>query len=160
MDRAGLPGLTVFRLALAQLISWGVTFYLPGAFGNAIADDLGWSTQRVFSGLSVALLVMALVSTLSAGLIQRFGARQVLQSGAGFNAAGCCILALCDSPQGWFSGWAVLGLGMRLSLYDALFAALAGLLGERSRPLMVQITLLGGLASAVFWPLGNGLLGV
>ncbi|NAS99924.1 MFS transporter [Pseudomonas syringae pv. actinidifoliorum] len=160
MDRVGLPGLTVFRLALAQLISWGVTFYLPGAFGNAIADDLGWSTQRVFSGLSVALLVMALVSTLSAGLIQRFGARQVLQSGAGFNAAGCCILALCDSPQGWFSGWAVLGLGMRLSLYDALFAALAVLLGERSRPLMVQITLLGGLASAVFWPLGNGLLGV
>ncbi|EPN74958.1 hypothetical protein A234_16691, partial [Pseudomonas syringae pv. actinidiae ICMP 19101] len=83
--------------------------------------------------------------------------RQVLQSGAGFNAAGCCILALCDSPQGWLSGWAVLGLGMRLSLYDALFAALAGLLGERSRPLMVQITLLGGLASAVFWPLGHGL---
>ncbi|NVL41956.1 hypothetical protein F2S74_02180 [Pseudomonas syringae pv. actinidiae] len=71
----------------------------------------------------------------------------MLQSGAGFNAAGCCILALCDSPQGWLSGWAVLGLGMRLSLYDALFAALAGLLGERSRPLMVQITLLGGLAS-------------
>ncbi|WP_122235132.1 MULTISPECIES: MFS transporter [Pseudomonas syringae group] len=150
--------LKVFRLGLAQLISWGVTFYLPGAFGNAIANDLGWSAQRVFSGLSVALLVMALVSTLSAGLIQRFGARQVLQWGAVFNAAGCCILALCDTPQVWFIGWAVLGLGMRLSLYDALFAGLAGLLGERARPLMVQITLLGGLASAVFWPLGHALL--
>ncbi|RMO97784.1 hypothetical protein ALQ33_03322 [Pseudomonas syringae pv. philadelphi] len=158
VTRATLSGATVFRLGLAQLISWGVTFYLPGAFGNAIANDLGWSAQRVFSGLSVALLVMALVSTLSAWLIQRFGARQVLQSGAVFNAAGCCILALCDTPQVWFIGWVLLGLGMRLSLYDALFAGLAGLLGERARPLMVQITLLGGLASAVFWPLGHGLL--
>ncbi len=131
----------MFRLGLAQLISWGVTFYLPGAFGNAIANELGWSAQRVFSGLSVALLVMALVSTLSAGLIQRFGARQVLQSGAVFNAAGCCILALSrpGSLAGSYSG----------SVCACRFM---------TPPLMVQITLLGGLASAVFWPLGHALL--
>ncbi|RMV67267.1 putative membrane protein [Pseudomonas caricapapayae] len=158
MDRAVVSRLTVVRLGLAQLISWGVTFYLPGAFGNAITEDLGWSSQRVFSGLSVALLVMGLVSIVSARLIQRLGARQVLQAGAGLNALGCCMLALCDAPQSWFQGWAALGVGMRLSLYDALFAALAGLFGARSRPLMVPITLLGGLASAVFWPLGHGLL--
>ncbi|MDU8457386.1 MFS transporter [Pseudomonas syringae group sp. J254-4] len=158
MDRADLSRLAVVKLGLAQLITWGVTFYLPGAFGNAIADDLGWSGQQVFSGLSVALLVMGLVSIFSARLLQRLGARQVLQYGAGLNALGCCVLAVCNTPQLWFLGWAVLGVGMRLSLYDALFAALAALFGARSRALMVQITLLGGLASAVFWPLGHGLL--
>ncbi len=158
MDRADLSRLAVVKLGLAQLISWGVTFYLPGAFGNAIADDLGWSGQQVFSGLSVALLIMGLVSIFSARLLQRLGARQVLQYGAGLNALGCCMLAVCETPQSWFFGWAVLGVGMRLSLYDALFAALAALFGARSRALMVQITLLGGLASAVFWPLGHGLL--
>nr|WP_232923250.1 MFS transporter [Pseudomonas amygdali] len=158
VDRADLSRLAVVKLGLAQLISWGVTFYLPGAFGNAIADDLGWSGQQVFSGLSVALLIMGLVSIFSARLLQRLGARQVLQYGAGLNALGCCMLAVCETPQSWFFGWAVLGVGMRLSLYDALFAALAALFGARSRALMVQITLLGGLASAVFWPLGHGLL--
>ncbi|WP_122553536.1 MFS transporter [Pseudomonas viridiflava] len=158
MHSPDLSRFAVFRLGLAQLIIWGTTFYLPGAFGNAIAADLGWSGQRVFSGLSVALLVMGFVSPAVSWLILRLGARQVLQLGSVLAAAGCCVLALCETVPVWFFGWAVLGVGMRLSLYDALFAALAGLIGARSRPLMVQITLLGGLSSAVFWPLGHVLL--
>lgn len=155
MNGTGLPRHAVLRLGVAQLINWGVTFYLPGAFGNAIAHDLGWSGQRVFAGLSVAMLVMGLVSPLVARLIQRLGARQVMQAGALLNAMGCCGLALCQSPTLYFMAWCILGVGMRLSLYDALFAVLAGLLAARARPLMMQITLLGGLASAVFWPLGH-----
>ncbi|RMQ40228.1 hypothetical protein ALQ04_04310 [Pseudomonas cichorii] len=146
---------TVLQLGAAQLINWGVTFYLPGAFGQAIADDLGWSGQQVFAGLSVAMLVMGLVSPFVAWLIRRLGARQVLQIGALLNALGCCGLASCQSPLLYLVIWAILGIGMRLSLYDALFAVLAGLLSSKARPLMVQITLLGGLASAVFWPLGH-----
>ncbi|MCF5708050.1 MFS transporter [Pseudomonas syringae] len=158
MSNPDLSRLTVFRLGLAQLIIWGTTFYLPGAFGNAIAQDLGWSGPQVFSGLSVALLVMGCVSPAVSRLIRLWGARQVLQLGTALAASGCCVLAMCETAPTWLFGWAVLGVGMRLSLYDALFAALAGLIGVRSRPLMVQITLLGGLASAVFWPLGNVLL--
>ncbi|WP_420094475.1 MFS transporter [Pseudomonas cichorii] len=157
MNGSGLPRHMALRLGVSQLINWGVTFYLPGAFGNAIADDLGWSGQRVFAGLSVAMLVMGLVSPLVARLIQHLGARQVMQSGALLNAVGCCALALCHGPTLYFMAWCILGVGMRLSLYDALFAVLAGLLAARARPLMMQITLLGGLASAVFWPLGHQL---
>lgn len=155
MNSTALPLHTVSRLGVAQLINWGVTFYLPGAFGNAIAHDLDWSGQRVFAGLSVAMLVMGLVSLLVARLIQCLGARQVMQSGAVLNAVGCCALALCHGPTLYFMAWCILGIGMRLSLYDALFAVLAGWLAARARPLMMQITLLGGLASAVFWPLGQ-----
>ncbi|MEE4860319.1 MFS transporter [Pseudomonas alliivorans] len=158
MHSPDLSRFAVVRLGLAQLIIWGTTFYLPGAFGNAIAADLGWSGQRVFSGLSVALLVMGFVSPAVSWLILRLGARQVLQLGSMLAASGCCVLALCETVPVWFLGWAVLGVGMRLSLYDALFAALAVLIGARSRPMMVQITLLGGLSSAVFWPLGHALL--
>ncbi|MFJ4143868.1 MFS transporter [Pseudomonas sp. NPDC089734] len=157
MNGMDVSRLGVLRLGVAQLINWGVTFYLPGAFGQAIADDLGWSGQRVFAGLSVAMLVMGLVSPFVARLIRRLGARQVLQLGALLNALGCCGLASCQSPVPYFMAWAVLGGGMRLSLYDALFAVLAGLLAAKARPLMIQITLLGGLASAVFWPLGHAL---
>ncbi len=44
---------------------------------------------------------------------------------------------------------------MRLILYDAAFAALARIGGPGARRPMSQITLLGGLASTVFWPLGH-----
>jgi hypothetical protein len=49
---------------------------------------------------------------------------------------------------------------MRLSLYDALFAALVNLYGQQARRTISRVTLAGGLASAVFWPLGDGLLQV
>jgi hypothetical protein len=47
---------------------------------------------------------------------------------------------------------------MRLSLYDALFAALVNLYGQQARRTISRVTLAGGLASAVFWPLGDALL--
>ena len=160
MNRPVLPRRIVLQLGLAQLINWGVTFYLPGAFAQAIAVDLGWRPQQVFAGLSVALLVMGLISPLSGPLIERLGGRRLMQVGALLNGLGCIGLSLCSTSFAYFAAWALLGVGMRLSLYDALFATLAGLAGAAARPLMVQITLLGGLASAVFWPLGHGVLEV
>jgi predicted MFS family arabinose efflux permease len=50
-----------------------------------------------------------------------------------------------------------LGIGMRLTLYEAAFAALARIGGPEARRPMSQITLLGGLASTVFWPIGHAL---
>ena len=60
----------------------------------------------------------------------------------------------------WPAGTARLltGIGMRLSLYDALFAAVVNLYGQQARKTISHITLAGGLASALFWPLGEALL--
>src|SRR3546814_15722990 len=47
---------------------------------------------------------------------------------------------------------------MRLTLYDAAFASLVRVGGHHARRPIAQITLLGGLASTVFWPLGHALV--
>lgn len=65
------------------------------------------------------------------------------------------MLALCHTLLLYFAAWIVLGLAMRLTLYEAAFAALARLGGPQARRAMSQITLPGGLASTVFWPLGH-----
>jgi predicted MFS family arabinose efflux permease len=57
----------------------------------------------------------------------------------------------------YYAAWLSLGLGMRLTLYEAAFAALARIGGPEARRPMSQITLLGGLASTVFWPVGHAL---
>lgn len=145
----------VLCLGLTQLISWGITYYLVGAFGDLIIADTGWSREVVYGGFSIALLTMGLSSSLIGSLIDRHGGRRIMAMGAIVNAAGCLGLAASFDLPTYFASWVILGLGMRLTLYDAAFATLAHLLGRSARRPMSQITLLGGLASTVFWPVGT-----
>ncbi|MCA6096894.1 MFS transporter [Bradyrhizobium australafricanum] len=147
----------VIALGLAQLISWGATYYLIGGFGEQIAADLGWSRDIVYGGFAAALLVMGVTSPLAGRWVDRSGGRQVMVAGAAINALGCAGLALSHQIGSYFASWIVLGLGMRLTLYDAAFAALARIGGPEARRAMSGITLLGGLAATVFWPLGHTL---
>ncbi|KWV58361.1 transporter [Bradyrhizobium macuxiense] len=145
----------VVALGLGQLISWGATYYLIGGFGEQIGADLGWSRDIVYGGFAVALLVMGLMSPLVGRLVDRRGGRDVMVAGAIVNAVGCTGLAGAHEVGTYFAAWIVLGLGMRLTLYDAAFAALARIGGPDARRAMSGITLLGGLAATVFWPLGH-----
>ena len=56
----------------------------------------------------------------------------------------------------WYLGWAVLGIGMAMGLYDAAFATVGTLLGREAGPTITGITLFAGFASTVFWSLGFG----
>jgi MFS family permease len=50
-------------------------------------------------------------------------------------------------------GWTVLGVGMGAGLYDAAFATLGGYYGKSARSAITTLTLWGGFASTVCWPL-------
>lgn len=145
----------VAALGLAQLISWGATYYLIGGFGEQIVADLGWSRDIVYGGFAVALLVMGVTSPLAGKWVDRRGGREVMVVGAVVNAIGCAGLAISHHIGTYYAAWIVLGIGMRLTLYDAAFAALARIGGPEARRAMSGITLLGGLAATVFWPLGH-----
>lgn len=144
-------------LGLTQLVGWGVTFYLIGALGPAMTADLGWSSATVYGGFSAAIVVMALVSPAAGAAVDRWGGHRVMPTGAVLSAAGCAMLAATHSPVLYFAAWAALGVGMRLCLYDAAFASLARAAGPAARRPMSQITLFGGLASTVMWPVGHAL---
>jgi len=146
---------TVFYLGLSQLVCWGISYYLIGGFGERIAEDLGWGLPLVHGGFSAALLVMGLSSPITGWLIDRYGGARVMTLGSGLIALGCSGLALSHSLPAYYAAWLFLGLGMRLTLYDAAFAALARIAGPEAGGPIAQITLLGGLASTVFWPIGN-----
>ncbi|WP_087691480.1 MFS transporter [Pandoraea sp. PE-S2R-1] len=148
---------TVVTLGLAQLINWGVSFYLPGAFAWRIVQSTGWAQTVVFAGPSLAMLVMAAVSPYSGRWLERFGGRRVMCAGTLICSTGCAVLATSTTLVQFYGAWCLLGVGMRLSLYDAAFATLAALYGAAARRPMTQITLMGGLATTVFWPLGNWL---
>ena len=142
-------------LGLSQLIGWGVTFYLIGALGPAITAGLGWNSAAVYGGFSAAIVTMALVSPIAGLAVDRWGGRRVMPAGAVLSALGCVALASAHALPHYYLAWVVLGAGMRLSLYDAAFASLARAAGPTARRPMSQITLFGGLASTVMWPVGH-----
>jgi MFS family permease len=148
---------TVLTLGVSQLVCWGISYYLVAVFGDAIGAELGWSRAVVHGGFSAALLVMAFSSRLAGALIDRHGGRWVMTAGSLLTALGCSGLALAHGLAAWLAAWACLGLAMRFTLYDAAFAALARIGGAGARTAMSRITLLGGLASTTFWPIGHAL---
>ncbi len=143
------------RSATHQL---GDLFLYARHLAGAIAADKGWSLPQIYLGLTLAMLMMAAVSPFVARLLARFGGRLVVTSGTLLIAASCAMMAWRPSLAGWYGAWLLTGIGMRLSLYDALFAAVVNLYGQQARKTISHITLAGGLASALFWPLGEALL--
>lgn len=148
---------TILSLGVSQLVCWGISYYLIGGFGTRMAEDLGWSRALVFGGFSMALLVGGLVSPMVGRMIDRHGGRLTMSGGSVLIAVGCAGIALAREVIPYYAAWLCLGVGMRMTLYDAAFATLARIGGPAAKRPIAQITLLGGLASTAFWPIGEGL---
>jgi MFS family permease len=146
---------TAVILGVSQLVCWGISYYLIGVFGELIVADLGWSQTVVYGGFSAALLVMGLASPLVGRLIDRQGGARVMSLGSVLCALGTIGLALSHSVGAYYAAWICLGLAMRATLYDAAFATLARISGPDAGRPIAQVTLLGGLASTCFWPIGH-----
>ncbi len=70
-------------------------------------------------------------------------------------AIGLARLGLAQGAVGLFAAWVILGIGMGAGLYEAAFATLVALYGNRSRGAITGITLIAGFASTVGWPLST-----
>jgi predicted MFS family arabinose efflux permease len=149
----------VLALGITQIIAWGTTLYTLGVLGKPIAADTGWNQSLVFGGLTVGLLVSAALSPLIGRLTDSRGARAVMSIGSMLTAIGLVLLSLVTHPYAYLAVWAFLGLAMRMTLYDAAFAALVQVTPSRGRRAISYLTLFGGFASSVFWPIGHALNG-
>ncbi len=144
---------TVALLGSAQTVSFASSYYLPAILAAPMARDLGVAPATVFAAFSLALLISAPLAPLSGRLIDRHGGRAVLIGTNLVLAAGLIALSFAQGVWGLFAAWALIGIGMGAGLYDAAFAALTRLYGRDSRSAITGVTLIGGFASTVSWPL-------
>lgn len=151
-DKRPIP-LVISGLGIGQILAWGSSFYLPAVLAGPVVADTGWPLTAVVAGLSIGLVIGGLVSPRLGRAIQQRGGRPVLLAGAGGIALGLAVLALAPSLPVFLGGWVVMGFGMAAGLYDAAFAALGRLYGLRARGLITALTLFGGFASTICWPL-------
>ena len=151
---AGPPRLVVVSaIGVAQILAWGSSYYLLAVLAGPIAADTGWSLTWIMGALSIGMLVSGLASPRIGHLIHGRGGRPVLAASAVLLAAGLLVLGLAPGLPIFVAAWVVIGLGMAAGLYDPAFSSLGRLYGEEARSAITHVTLFGGFASTVCWPL-------
>ncbi len=143
----------IVGLGVAQLVSWGTLIYAVAVLGEPMAIDLGVSTTAVFGAFSLSLAVSGLAAPRLGKLIDRVGGRQVLALGSLAAAVSLCAVALAPTLELFVLAWGLAGVARAMTLYEAAFATLSQHASESFRQAVTAITLIGGLAGTVFFPM-------
>lgn len=150
--------LAINGLGLYVMLMYGITYYAVTTTAPRMAADLGIPASAVFAVITVSLLITAALAPRIGRWTDRAGAATILLIGASARTAMLAAMALAPEPITFVVAlFAVQTLG-QLTEYDATFAAAVDMPGDRARTGMSQITLWGGVASTVFWPLTAFLL--
>jgi Major Facilitator Superfamily len=162
MNRSTDPWKIVRLLAFTQIASWGSLYYAFTILAPDIQREFGWRNEIVFGAYSLSLLVSGLASTPVGVLLDRYGGRSVMGIGSLLAGGGMIGLALVQTALQYFLAWSVIGVAMAMVLYEAAFATINREFLRDARKGISVLSLFGGLASTVFWPLTlklNGAVG-
>lgn len=159
---AGAPVPLLWRrvcvLGVAQIVSWGTLFYTIAVLGQAMRTATGVSDLWLYGSFTAGLFASGMVSPAVGREIDGHGGRRVLALGSLLAAAACALLAAADGPLTVLAGWVLAGVAMGATLYDPAFATLHQISGISYRRAVTALTLFGGFASTVFWPLSQYIL--
>jgi MFS family permease len=152
------PWRAVPVLGITQILTWGTIFYTPVLIVPLIAAERGWSISFAMGGFSIGLLVAGLVAPYVGRSIDRFGGHVVMALGSLTGALGLFLITSAAHPVAYYAVWMVLGVAMAANLYDAAFSTLGRIFGIGARRPITALTLAGGFASTVSWPMTHLLL--
>lgn len=147
----------VWAMGITQILAWGSTYYLPAVLAAPIAQDTGWSITSVVGGLSWGMVVAGATSPAVGRYIDRHGGRVAMAVSSLLLAIGLAAMGLARSLEAYYFAWSLIGIAMAAGLYDAAFSTLGRLLGDGARTSITGLTLLGGFASTVGWPVIAGM---
>lgn len=140
-------------LGVTQTLAWASSYYLPAILATPMAAELGMKRHWVFAAFSLSLLITAACGPWVGQRIDRFGGRKMLSLSSLTLAAGLVLLGLAQGATGLVLGWAIMGAGMAMGLYDAAFATLTRVFGRDARRAITGVTLMAGFASTLGWPM-------
>ena len=150
--------LVIGGLGITQIIGWGSTFTAITIFGSPIGEALGLRREFIFAGVTVLLLVSALLAPKFGKLVDRVGAQPVMMAGSVVCALSMIAQAQASGPVTYMIGWVIFGIGMPMALNNAAMPGLVQVVGPNARRAITGLTLITGLTGTVFLPLTAFLL--
>jgi predicted MFS family arabinose efflux permease len=148
---------TVSLLGIAQIISWGSLYYTLTVLAAPIRQELGFDDLMIFGAFTLGQLLSGVTAPLVGRRIDRAGGRSVMTLGSLVAALALVVVAAAREPIVFTAGWMLAGVAMSACLYDPAFASLYQIAPDRYRRSVTGLTLFGGFASTVFWPLSHAL---
>lgn len=152
-DPSSLPWGLAWRLALGQIVAWGILYYAFTVVVGPMQAATGWSRTFLNAGLSLGLLMWGLCALPVGAWIQRRGGRGLMTGASALGGAALIVMGVWPHPAVYVAAWLALGAAMAGLLYDAAFAVVTAAFGSEYRRGITLITLVGGLASTAFIPL-------
>ena len=141
-------------LGVSQIVGYGTLMYAYAILLPHMAEDLGLTLSGVFGILSLGLFFGGLVSPVAGKLVDRYGGRWVMTLGSVVAAFAVMALSLVEGTRGLFLTILIAEAAGMFVLYNVAFASVARLdLAIPPQKSISIITLFGGVASTIFWPL-------
>jgi len=147
----------ILGLGFTQIVGWGTTYLMPSVLGRELQDALGLTPELVFAGITVMFAVSAVCSPRVGRIVDRTGARRLMAAGSVIYALSLVGLAAAQGPASYLACWALMGIASALALSTPSSIAIVQVAGPRARQAIALLTIIGGLASTVFWPLTGAL---
>ncbi|EJT06916.1 MFS transporter [Rhizobium sp. CCGE 510] len=144
---------TVTVLAITQLIGWGTTFDMLGVMGRVVAPALGLANEVAFAGLTIMMMVSAIVGPATGRWLSRYGAARVLSAASLTFALGLLLLSAANGIVLYASAWVVIGVGGACGLSAPAYTAVVEREGANGKRVIAILMLFTGLSSAIFWPI-------
>ncbi|MEZ5849866.1 MAG: MFS transporter [Hyphomicrobiaceae bacterium] len=148
----------VIGLGTTQIIGWGTTFSTLAIFGTPIGDALGLTREVVFGGITVMLLVSAMLAPRVGKVVDRLGAQRVMIVGSFVAAAAMLVQAHAVGLASYMAGWVLVGIATPMMLNNTSVPGLVQVVGPNARRAITGLMLLSGLTGTIFIPLNAWLL--
>ena len=146
-------------LGVATIGAYGVVQYAIGVLVPAIGRDTQWSTGTLAAAFSVGVLLSGPAAVASGYTLDRIGSRPVLLGALAIGATLLSASSWSTAPAAfvvlWGLGAAAVGGGL---YYPVTMAAVSRLYPRRRAAALSVLTLLGALASPLFYPLAGALI--
>jgi hypothetical protein len=144
-------------LGITQIIGWGTTFSSLTMFGSTIGVDLKLSREVVFGGITMMLLVSALLAPRVGRMVDAKGARPIMIAGSAMAGLAMAALAFAQGVATYLLAWVLVGIAMPMMLSNTALVGLVQIVGSDARRAITGLMLLSGLTGTLFLPL-NALL--
>ncbi len=149
----------VSALGLTQIIGYGTLYYSFSILSPAIAKDLGLSLEWVFGIFSLSLFVGGIAAPVIGRHMDRVGAATVMTAGSAIASVTLALCAWSPSVAVFTLAVVMLEISSGMVQYQAAFAALVENEPRTASRSITYLTLIGGFASTIFWPISAALSG-
>ena len=157
LRRFGPASGAVAALSVSTTLFWACLYYAFAAFLPDWEKSEGWPKTGLTAAFAGAVLLSALAAPAVGRRIDRGEGPYVFVFAGLFGVGMLSLIPLAPTFPVFAGLWLCLGLAMAGTLYEPCFALLTRALGSEARRAITLVTLVGGFAGTLAFPLIHGL---